>query len=69
MNKIDVTDKFDFGDNDGEYLPIRKCICGMNFNYWEFFIKTYYDSPKECPNCKRKFCFLNEIKIYEIVDE
>lgn len=66
MIEIDVTDKMDFGDNDSEYLPITKCLCGKKFESWSFTISIYSDMADECPHCKRKFYFKNNIRVYEV---
>ena len=68
MNDIDVTKDIRFGDNDGEYLPITKCVCGEKFNSWDFSISIYNDMLTECPKCNRKFYFRNSITIYEVIE-
>ena len=64
--ETDVTEKVKFGNNDDEYLPIEKCVCGAEFGSWSFVINVYKDDPNECPKCGRKYYFRNEIKVYLI---
>lgn len=64
---MDITDKFNFGPVDDEFLPITKCICGLQIPIWEFVISIYKDNAEECPNCKRKFYFHNKITIKEVI--
>ena len=69
MNKIDVTKKCLFSDNDEELLPLLKCVCGKEFDSWGFTISIYSDgNATGCPECGRQFYFTNEIKIYEIIN-
>lgn len=68
MNK-DVTRQVEHGFNDGECLPITKCVCGQKFHLWDFIVTVYEKHPSECPECKRKLYFSPEIKIYEVVEE
>jgi hypothetical protein len=67
----DVTEQFDFDSSsiDGESLPILKCICGKKFDYWYFSISIYRENAYACPECGRRFYFVNEIKIYEVSNE
>jgi hypothetical protein len=64
----DVTDLVKFGDNDGEFLPLEKCICGKVFDSWDFILKIYPDMAKKCI-CGRKYYFQNKITIFEVTDE
>jgi len=68
MNRIDITDKVDFDNNDDEYLPLNKCVCGKEFPRWEFTLGIYDDMPTECPACHRKMFFRLGITVYEIVE-
>ena len=37
----DVTSQIDYGDIDGEWLVIKKCVCGEKFELWDFsFVYT-----------------------------
>jgi hypothetical protein len=60
---IDVTDKVCFGENDGEWLPLTKCVCGQEC--W-LSLGIYEDMPTECPKCKRQFIFSFRIKVFEL---
>ena len=62
----DITKDVESGDNDGELLPIFKCVCGRKFNDWNFTISIYRDKPDECPSCGRKLFFSIQIKVYEV---
>lgn len=67
----DVTELIDFASSniDSELLPIRRCVCGEEFGYWEFVISIYRDSSYSCPACDRKFYFISNIHIFEVIDE
>lgn len=62
----DVTGKVNFDFNDGDSLPITKCVCGYPFKSWTFILSNDKDDPNECPHCQRKLFFKNEIKVYEV---
>lgn len=66
---VDVTKLVNFGNSDDESLPITKCVCGKEFNEWEFDISIYDDSPCECPECGAKLYFRNKIIVYQIKEE
>ncbi len=69
MDKIDVTDNFEFDLNDDENLPVTRCICGQRYALWEFQLNYGKDSISECETCHRKFYFVTSIRIYEVVDK
>lgn len=62
----DVTPYVDYEINDGEFLPITRCVCGERFGYCDFVIYVYSDDPVECPKCRRKFYFRQTIRVYEV---
>jgi len=69
MSTIDVTDKVNFGDVDGECIPITKCVCGESFVPWDFIISIYKDDTHTCPKCNRKLYFSMKIQVFEINDQ
>jgi DNA-directed RNA polymerase subunit RPC12/RpoP len=64
----DITSQVKFGENDGECLPMTKCICGKEFDWWDFILSIYRDMASSCPSCKRKMYFRNRITIYEAIE-
>jgi len=66
MKITDVTDQVEYGLNDDELLPLKKCICGKTFASWNHLLGVYKDSPTECPRCKRKYYFSVEIKVFQV---
>ena len=64
--KIDVTDQVDFGDSDGEDLPLTKCVCGAEFKWWDQAVGIYADHPWECPKCGVKLIFSNNIRVFKL---
>jgi len=68
---IDVTDKVEIGDIDGESLSFIKCVCGKRFDYWDFIINICQDIEvaSACPNCGRKFCFRAKVTVYCINED
>ncbi len=62
----DVTHLVSFSDNDGEDLPLTRCVCGKEFESWDFILSIYPDTAKECPACGRKLYFDYSITVYEI---
>ncbi len=45
---IDVTSQVSFGENDGEYLPLTRCVCGHTFEPWDEVISIYRDNSYTC---------------------
>jgi hypothetical protein len=66
MPKVDITEDVCFGEVDSEYLPLEKCKCGKEFEYWKFILSDDKDNLNICPQCNRKLFFSNQIKVYEI---
>jgi len=64
----DVTGQVEYGNIDYECLPITHCICGKQFNEWEFIISVYRGDAYECDNCHRKLYFKNSITVFEVVE-
>ncbi len=62
----DVTHLVSFSDNDGESLPLTRCVCGKEFAAWDFILSIYPDMARECPACGRKLYFDYSITVYEI---
>lgn len=63
----DVTDAVQFGEIDGEALPLSKCVCGAKWHPWDGpILSVYADDPTECLNCGRKFYFTNTIRVLEV---
>lgn len=67
MLDIDITDLVEFGNNDGECLPIMRCVCGNEFYYWKFIISIYRDDPYHCDACGRGLYFTCAIRVFERV--
>ena len=67
--KVDVTKKVRFGNSKDNTLPIVRCVCGNTFLLWDFVIDIYDDTPSICPRCGAKLYFVNDIKVYQVVDE
>lgn len=65
----DVTGDVEYGEIDGDLLPILKCKCGHHFIQWDFIISTDSKEGYRCPNCKKAYFFDYTIKIYEIGEE
>jgi DNA-directed RNA polymerase subunit RPC12/RpoP len=64
-----VGDQMEYGFSDGDYLPIEKCVCGAEFDWWEFSISIYENTPTECPKCGRKFFFTTHVSVWEVIDD
>jgi len=62
----DVTDQVEFGLADGDSLPLTKCVCGKEYDNWDFIIHTYSDHNCTC-DCGRKLYFKINITVYERV--
>ena len=63
--KKDITTQIKINQIFDEEVISIECICGEK----ELTIDIYDDSPAECPSCKRKIYFRNNIKVYEIINE
>ena len=66
QESIDVTDQVDFHLNDGEALPLTRCVCGKKFPAWDFILGMYEDMPHTCPECGRRLYFKPSIRVYEV---
>jgi DNA-directed RNA polymerase subunit RPC12/RpoP len=68
---LDVTNEVGFGDNDGEWLPLDRCICGERFDKEGgcLSLGIYEDDADECPKCGRKFIFKVNINVYQVLDD
>lgn len=61
---IDVTDKIRIGGIDGDCIPIQNCICGKQFESWDFILHEDEDDPRFC-ECVRGYYAKVQIKIYQ----
>lgn len=62
----DITNFVSFGNNDNEFLPIKRCACGHISHLWDFKISIYRNSPTKCDVCGRKLYFSISIKVFEV---
>jgi hypothetical protein len=62
----DVTNQVEFGPNRGSFLPLYKCVCGIEFEPWEFRLETGCVPAKKCPGCGDRMYFEVEIKVFRI---
>jgi len=66
----DVTDQVEFGFNDGESLPLIKCVCGATFEAWDGPIlgleSPWNVQPDSCPKCARQFVFKTTLRVFEV---
>jgi len=69
LKEFDVTSQMSFGNPDDEFLPVTKCACGHEHEWWDFVLSIYADLPTECPKCHRKFYFKQTIQIIEVSNE
>lgn len=69
MTAADVTHLVAFHNNDDEFLPITKCVCGARFEPWDFTISIYSDNPHRCPSCNRALFFSFSISVYEVSEQ
>ena len=65
----DVTDLVKFDLNDGEYLPLTKCVCGATSSPWEFSVGIYPEDTHTCEICQRELYFTLSIRVFEKVKE
>ncbi len=65
----DVTAQVAYGYIDGELLEIAMCACGAKFGYWERSISVYPEDARKCSLCGKRFYFVNNIRVFEVVDD
>jgi len=65
----DITNQCSFGEIDDECLPLRKCVCGEEYDHWHFVLSIYREGASICKKCGRKLYFRNKITIYEIIED
>jgi hypothetical protein len=68
MMDKDVTDQVEFMNPDDELLPINKCVCGQEYEWWEFVISIYREDAFQCENCGRQLYFTQKIRVWEVVE-
>uniref|UniRef100_A0A6M3IKF4 Uncharacterized protein n=1 Tax=viral metagenome TaxID=1070528 RepID=A0A6M3IKF4_9ZZZZ len=68
MKRKEVTADVEFNNPDGEDLPLRRCVCGKKFGYWQRPISIYPDMAQPCPQCGRKLIFQNQVYVYEVTE-
>ena len=66
---IDMTDEVVFGGNDGDSLPVQRCVCGKEFAPWGFMLGMDSDRAKSCPGCGRKMYFEVNIRVFVVYEE
>ena len=62
----DVTDKVETGINDGDALPILKCVCGARVENWQQVLDCDEKNPWSCPNCETKLIFHVAIRVFKV---
>ena len=68
MSERDVTDLVSFKRPDDEILPLTKCVCGHTFDPWTECLNLERDDLAwECPNCRRRLYWRQEIRVVEIL--
>lgn len=63
--KLEITNKVLVGLNDGDSIPLERCVCGDVSEPWEFVLHTDKDDPNKCDNCGRKMWFEIEIRVFQ----
>ena len=64
----DITNLVEIDNNDNEFVPLLKCVCGQQYKAWDFTISIYRDDPAECAICHRKLYCRIGVKVYEVVE-
>lgn len=62
----DITAQVGFGDNDGDCLPLTRCICGKRYQHWDFILHADREESKKC-DCGRELYFRFTIQVLEKV--
>ena len=69
MADKDVTNKVKHSNEDDEMMAVYKCVCGEEWDAWDFIISIYRDTAAACDNCNRRFYFRSSVTIYEVIDD
>ena len=64
----DITALVAIDDPDGEDAPLRRCVCGQTYGYWEFVLSIYRDSAHACIRCGRRLYISIRVHVFEVVD-
>jgi hypothetical protein len=66
---VDVTDRVETGEPDAEWVPLRRCICGFEPDYWAVVLSQNAEHPTPCPACGRRYYVAIQVRVYEVVAE
>jgi len=64
----DVTKSIRCDLNDGDSLPLTKCVCGQEYMGWVFVLHSDRNDPTTC-RCGRKLYFQCQVRVFEVVDK
>lgn len=67
--KLEITNKVRVGLNDGDSLPLERCVCGQVAGPWEWILDSDPEYKSECDTCGRKMWFSIEIKVWQELRE
>lgn len=67
MRIKEVTSLVEWGETEGEDMPLVRCICGTQWKAWQGpVLSIYQDDPAECEECGRKYIWIQRSEVYEI---
>ena len=66
MKTKDVTEVVEFELNDGECLPLTKCVCGCTYSPWDLILDM--GVARTMPCCGRRLYFSTSIQVSEVLD-
>jgi hypothetical protein len=66
----DVTGQVEFGDVDGEFLEVVRCLCGHRFeDYTAMSMSDDYRDIWRCDECGARLYFKQQLTIWEKRDD
>ena len=68
MPDKDVTSEVKCGGIDGESITLRRCVCGCEFEAWDFILSIYRDMAHTCPECGCKLYFSYKVTVMEVIE-
>jgi len=62
---VEVTARTETGDNDGELVPLTRCVCGQGYPPWKAILAPYRDA-QPMPCCGARLYAAVTVRVYQV---